>query len=119
MSSPFDQAFRLSAAPVLDHWFGTTVSLKRDPHTSESFKANWTGQEHESIEHETGLEYTVRKRVYRFLKADAVLDGAEIRPKAGDELLDGTEVIRIVPFPGKPAVEEEQDHWLVRTDKLA
>lgn len=121
MASAFDSAFELAAAPQLDNWFGTTVKLRRDAIESDSFTAVWSTQEYRSLEHETGLAIVVRRRVYRFLQEDSVLASDEVRPQAGDYIIDGTDELLICGFDGKPAVEEEPGgyRWLVRTDRLS
>lgn len=121
MPSMFDQAFELSAAPQIDSWFGGAVQLQQGSSTSAEFDAAWSSQEYRSLEHETGLSIVVRRRVYRFLKTDAVIASAEVTPKAGDYLIDGDDSMLICPIDGKPAVEDEPGgyRWLVRTDKMA
>lgn len=121
MPSNFDQAFELAAAPQLDEWFGTTVKLKRDAIESNSFTAVWSAQEFHSEEHDTGIANVIRRRVYCFLKTDAVIASDQVTPRAGDYLVDGTEKMKISAVGGKPAVEEEPGgyRWLVRTDRLA
>ncbi len=121
MPSMFDQAFELSAAPQLDDWFGAEVQLQQGSSTSAAFTAVWSTQEYKSLEHETGLSIVVRRRVYRFLKEDAVIASVEVTPKAGDYITDGSDSLLICPIDGKPAVEDEPGgyRWLVRTDKMA
>lgn len=121
MPSQFDVAFQLSAAPQLSSWFGTSVTLKRDAIETSSFTVVWGAQESQSIDHETGIATTIRRRVYRVLKTDVVLAGDQLRPQAGDLILDGTDELLIAAIDGKPAVEEDPGgyHWICRTNRHA
>lgn len=121
MPSQFDQTFEAAAAPLFDQWFGVTVQLRRGVNTSEEFTASWALQEYQSLDEKVGLPIALKKRVYRFLKSDAVIDGETIEPRAGDVIIDGDNEFPILPVDKKPAVESEPGgyRWLVRTNKLA
>lgn len=121
MPSMFDQAFETNAAPLFGQWFGTTVSLQRHPFTTDSFQADWALQEYRSFDENLGIPIVVKKRVYRFLKTDATMNGATFEPHQGDVLVDGSDSMTLLPIDGKPAVESEPGdyRWLVRTNKLA
>lgn len=120
MPSFFDSVFEVAAAQPLDSVFGTHVQLRRGALTSLAFTAVWSAQEYQTLSEDLGVNLTVRKRVYRFAKADCVLAGSAAEPRAGDRLIDGDETLEIVPVEGKPAVESEPGgyRWLVRTNRV-
>lgn len=100
--------------------FGVSVQLSRGGTASSAFTAISFSEDFVSIEHETGLAVTLKRRVYTFDRADAVISAATVTPRKGDSIIDGADTMTILSSDGKPAVEEDGvDRWLVRTDKIA
>lgn len=119
MSSAFDSDFA-TAESLLDEVFGGLVTLRRGVQATQGFVAAWTLQEYEVIDQEGGLT-VVQSRDYSVPKASVVLGGAVVQPRAGDRIVDGSDLWEIVPLAPRPAVEDTPGgtRWLVHTKKVA
>jgi hypothetical protein len=105
MSSLHEEIFRTSAVPVLESTHGVLVRLKRGTDESVLFTARRAGVDYDTPGADFGLQVVVRMRDY-ILPANEILIDSEItKPQHRDKLLEGSEVLEIVPVGKFPAVE--------------
>jgi len=128
MVSQFDQQFLQSAAPMLAQHFGVQVRLLRAGATaSDPFTCSFARTLNEVELDDDALGTAAERRTWYALRADLVLDGSLVVPRAGDVLAvvdaDGNqtgEQHEVAPNGPDRAVEEHPDgaHWWLLTKKV-
>lgn len=112
--------FATSAVQVLNEYHGVTVTLRRGPLTSDEMtarremrKSPVLGQDLDGF----GIEVATDVRSYRLPRAACVLDGILLKPRTGDEVVEGDDVFTIGPPDDKTSAVRAIDgsDWIVHT----
>lgn len=117
MSSRFETKFNLTAIPLMERFFGVTVTIARGMNVSDEFTArrNYVSQTG------TNSETSSQRRQYLLPVASVIIDGVTVEPKTGWRITEGDEVYEIQPpNDEKPSVEQPtgNNDWLCHTIRV-
>ena len=117
MTSRFDDRYQNQAIPVLDREFSVSVTFSRAGIVTTAFSARRGSRQHVAMGAEIGIEVKVEQRDYLLPIADVVINGAEVEPRAGDLVIEGSTTWKIhFPDDSTPAAEKLGEYeWNVHT----
>ena len=111
--SKTDDILETFGAPVIDDYFGDTVSYQRGTSVTSGIVATWDEKLYAFVGTD-GLETAVQARdwVIRKTRIPTI-----VKPREGDLIIAGTEKYQVLPVGSSPAVEELPGgyRWLVHT----
>lgn len=105
---------------MLDDQFGVSVQLRRAGLAASTAFTCAFAQVDDDVMEEEGLGTARHIRTWWPKVADCVIGGRQVEPRAGDQLLEGSQVHEVAPLGGLPAVETEPNgqRYLVRTKRV-